>query len=123
MGSELDSWSSVMDALDSLIEMLVAASLSLTRVSCLHFCCINSSLGCSFWVGIGVRMTSTEEGSVNEAVLSALIWWITMDFSRLENVLLTSSHYAQFFFSITNSSLCGMNENLNKNLYFETGTH
>lgn len=57
MGSELDSWSSVMDALDSLIEMLVAASLSLTRVSCLHFCCINSSLGCSFWVGIGVRMT------------------------------------------------------------------
>lgn len=29
MGFELDSWSSVMDALDSLIEMLVAASLSL----------------------------------------------------------------------------------------------
>lgn len=29
MGSELDSWSSVMDALDSLIEMLVASSLSL----------------------------------------------------------------------------------------------
>lgn len=35
---------------------------------------------------------------MNEAVLSALIWWITMDFSRLENVLLISSHYAQFFF-------------------------
>lgn len=73
---------------------------------------------------LSLLSSSTEEGHVNQQYTQYLPGVLlkaniappeTVDFSRFENALFMSSDYAQLiFFSISNSSSCGVKKKLEK---------